>query len=42
MPDLKGVESAASVTLVFLKAARKSRRLTLGVTFSGLFNRGTL
>jgi hypothetical protein len=38
IPDLEGVESAVSVARVSLEAARKSRRLTLGVTFGGLSN----
>jgi len=42
MPDLEGVESARSVALVSLEAARKSRRSALGVTFGGLPGRGAL
>jgi hypothetical protein len=42
IPDLEGVESAVNVTLVSLEAARKNRRLTLGITFGGLPDRETL
>jgi hypothetical protein len=42
IPDLEGVGSAVSVTLVSLEAARKNRRLILGITFGGLSDRETL
>ena len=42
IPDLEGVESAASVALVSWEAARKSRRSALGVSFGGLPGRGAL
>jgi hypothetical protein len=41
-PDLDGVESAASVARVSLDVARKSRRLTFGVSFGGFSGRKTL
>jgi hypothetical protein len=41
-PDLNDVESAASVTRISLKAARKNHRLILRVTFGGLSDRETL
>jgi hypothetical protein len=42
IPDLEGVQSAASVALISLEAAYKSRRSALGVTFGGLPGRRAL
>jgi hypothetical protein len=42
MPDLKGVESVISVTLISLEAARKNRRLILEITFNDLPNHKAL